>query len=167
MSDPLTVVSGVPQGSVLGPILFNKYVNDLPLAPRSCLTESYVDDTKLYISLPVQDWGKAVVYLNADLLQIRNWCFANRLLLNPDKTKLIIYGSRQILNNIPVIRLSLLGKELIPVHVVKDLGVTFDSSLTFHEHIVKTVSSCFSSLAQINRVKHVFDRSTLLIIINT
>ena len=49
--------------------------------------------------------------------------------------------------------LSLLGKELTPVHVVKDLGVTFDSSLTLHKHIVKTVSSCFSSLAQINRVK--------------
>ena len=53
------------------------------------------------------------------------------------------------------------------MHVVKDLGVTFDSSLTFQEHIVKTVSSCFSSLAQINRVKHVFDRSTLITIINT
>ena len=53
------------------------------------------------------------------------------------------------------------------MHVVKDLGVTFDSSLTFQEHIVKTVSSCCSSLAQINRVKHVFDRSTLITIINT
>ena len=45
--------------------------------------------------------------------------------------------------------------------------MTFDSSLTFHEHITKTVSSCFSSLAQINCVKHVFDRSTLTTIINT
>ncbi|CAH3114601.1 unnamed protein product, partial [Pocillopora meandrina] len=45
--------------------------------------------------------------------------------------------------------------------------VIFDSNLTFHEHIIKTVSTCFSSLAQINRVKHVFDRSTLITIINT
>ena len=87
--------------------------------------------------------------------------------MNPDKTKFIVYGSRQRLQNLPVIRLSVLGKELTPVHVVKDLGVTFDSSLTFQERIVKTVSSCFSSLAQINRVKHVFDRSTLITIINT
>ena len=65
------------------------------------------------------------------------------------------------------IRLSILGKEITPVHVAKDLGVTFDSNLTFHQHIVKTVSSCFSSLAQINRVKHVFDRSTLIKTINT
>ena len=59
--------------------------------------------------------------LNADLLHIRNWCFENRLLLNPDKTKLIVYGSRQRLQTLPVIRLSVLGKELTPVHVVKDL----------------------------------------------
>ena len=65
------------------------------------------------------------------------------------------------------IRLSILGKEITPVHVARDLGVTLDSSLTFHEHIVKTVSSCFSSLVQINRVKHVFDRSTLITIMNT
>ena len=64
--------------------------------------------------------------------------------------------------------LSLLGKEVIPAHVVKDLGVTFDSRLTFsHVHIVKTVSFCFLSLAQINRVKHVFNRSTLTTTINT
>ena len=87
----------------------------------------------------------------------RNRCFENRLLLNPDKTKLVVCGRRQRLQNLPGIRLSLLGKELIPARVVNDLGVTFDSSLTFHELIVKTVFSFFSSLVQINYVKHVFD----------
>ena len=86
----------------------------------------------------------------------RNWSLKNRPFLNPDKTKL----RQQRLQNLPDIRLSLLGKELIPARFAYDLGVTFDSSLTFHELIVKTVSSCFSSLVQINRVKHMFDRST-------
>ena len=115
----------------------------------------------------IHDWAKALADFNVDHLHIGNWCLENRLLMNRDGSKLIVYGSRQRLKNLPVIRLSLLGKELITVHVVKDLGVTFDSSLTFHEHIVKTVSSCFSSISQINRVKHVFDRSTLITIINT
>ena len=61
----------------------------------------------------------------------------------------------------------LLGKELTPVQSAKDLGVTFDPSLSFDCHIVKTVSSCMSSLAQINRVKHVLDKSLLTLIIRS
>ena len=98
------------------------------------------------------EWAKAVADLNVDLQRIRNWCFENRLLLNPDKSKLIVYGSRQRLQSLQDVHLSL-------------LGVTFGSSLTFQEHIVKTVSSCFSSLPQIDCVKHVFDRSTSTTII--
>jgi len=57
-------------------------------------------------------------------------------------------------------------KELLPAKVVKDLDVTFDPNFTFSDHILKTVSSCVSSPAQISRVKHVFDKNTLIIIIN-
>ena len=60
----------------------------------------------------------------------------------------------------------LLGKELEPVTVARDLGVMLDANLTFNEHIVSTVSSCLSRLGQINRVKHFFDKTTLIIIIN-
>ena len=74
---------------------------------------------------------------------------------------IIVYGK-----SLPGIHLSLLGKEVIPAQVVEDLGVTFDPRLTFHVHIIKTISFCFLSLAQINRVKHVFNRSTLTTIIN-
>lgn len=72
LSDPLPFVSGVPQGSILGPVLFSIYVSDLPLTPSSCLIERYVDDTKLYMSFPVHDWAKAVADLNVGLLHIRN-----------------------------------------------------------------------------------------------
>ena len=54
---------------------------------------SYVDDTKLYISF-LAHWANAVGDLNVDLLHILDWCFESRLLRNPDKTKLIVYGSR-------------------------------------------------------------------------
>ena len=64
-----------------------------------CLVESYVDDTKLYMSFQPHDSGNIVAALNEDLVSIRNWCFENGLLLNPDKTKLIIYGSRQMTAN--------------------------------------------------------------------
>jgi hypothetical protein len=60
----------------------------------------------------------------------------------------------------------ILGNDLVPVQTVKDLGVTFDKNLTFNDHTVKNVSSCMSALGQINRVKHVFKKELLVMIIN-
>ena len=167
ISDPLPLASGVPQGSILGPMFFGIYVNDLPSTPKNCLTECYVDDTKLYMSFRPQDSGNSIAAMNEDLVSIRNWCFDNGLLLNHDKTKLIIYGSRQMIAKLPEFRLSLLGKELEPSEFVKDLGVILDKNLTFNEHIIKTVSSCVSALGQISRVKHAFRKDTLITIINS
>jgi len=153
LSGRLPVASGVPQGSILGPLLFNIYVNDLPLVPEHCAPQCYVDDTKLLMSFHLQDQSSVMDKMNKDLLKIRNWCFYNQLLLNPDKTKLVIFGSRQMATKVEDFRLSLLGKELVPVKIVKDLGIILDSNLTYNEHIITTVSACMKRLGQINRVK--------------
>ena len=105
--------------------------------------------------------------MNDDLFKLRNWCFDNRLLLNPDKTKLIVYGNRQMISKLQDFRLTLLGKELLPVDSVKDLGVMFNGKLSFNDHIIKTVSSCMSASGQINRVKHIFRKDILVTIINS
>ena len=94
-SDKLPVVSGVPQRSILGLLLFSIYVNDLPSAARKCSSESYVDDTKLLLSFRISDSNTAMTDLNEDLIRMRNWCFDNLLLLNSDKTKMMVYGSHQ------------------------------------------------------------------------
>ena len=147
LSEPLTVTSGVPQGSILGPLLF--YVNDLPAVPRKCSSQCYVDDTKLLVSFKIEDKINAVIAMNEDLLNVSNWCFNNYLLLNPDKTKLMVFGSRQMLPNLRDFTLSLLGKEFVPIQAAKDLGVTLDPHLTYNDHIVNTVSSSMSCLGQI------------------
>jgi len=104
--------------------------------------------------------------MNKDLLSIWSWCFDNQLLLNPDKTKLVIFGSWQMTAKVSDFRLIPLGKELEPVKAARDLGITLDSNLRYNEHIVSTVSSCMSRLGQVNRIKHIFDKRTLIIIIN-
>ena len=104
--------------------------------------------------------------MNEDLLGLRNWCFRNRLLLNRDKTKLIVSGSRRMTSKLHEFRLSLLGKYISPVQSAKDLGVILDSNLTFDDHIKTTVSECIARLAQISRVKHCLDRTSLLTAIN-
>ena len=96
-------------------------------------------------------------------------CLPNSLLINPDKTKLLLIGTRQMLQNTPAdlaLHVTLLGKELRPVVSAKDLGVNMDATLSFDEHVTSLTSSCLSSLSQINRVKHLLDRNTLLNVIN-
>ena len=147
VSNPIPIKYGVPQGSIQGPLSFHIYVNDLPEAPRNCSTECYVDDTKLFAAFHSQDAQRIVEEMNEDLLGVRNWCFRNRLLLNPDKMKLIVFGSRQMTSKLHEFRLSLLGKDISPVQSAKDLGVILDSDLTFDDHIKTTVSEKYTGIA--------------------
>jgi len=89
--------NGVPQGSILGPLLFSIYMNDLPSVSQCCSVQCcYVDDTKLLLSFQPQDQSQVVTEIDRDLARICNWCFNNQLLLNPDKTKLLVCGSKQM-----------------------------------------------------------------------
>ena len=71
-----------------------------------------------------------------DVFNIRNWCFRNRLLLNPTKTKLMVLGSSQLLPPLQDFSVSLLLKDIFPTQTAKDLGVTLDPYLFFDEHII-------------------------------
>ena len=166
VSDRLQVINGVPQGSILRPLLFSIYMNDLLSVPQHCSVQCYVDDTKLLLSFQSQDQSQVVTEINRDLARICNWCFNNQLLLNPDKTKLLVCGSKQMAAKIDNIQLSLLGKQLTPVKAARDLGVILDTTLTFNDHVRTIVASCMSRLGQINHVKHCFNKRTVILIIN-
>ena len=116
--------------------------------------ESYVDYSKPYLSFSVKDAEDAAARLDADLQRIAAWCCSHSLLINPDTTKLLLFGTRQMLNKVPdSFHVTLLGKENSTVPSARDLGVILDTFLTYDEHITSVVSKCIASLCQINRVK--------------
>ena len=77
LSSSLTVSRGVPQGSILGPLLSNLYINDLPSVCHICSVESYVADSKLYISLCKDDGHRRLEDLRQDLNRFASWCCEN------------------------------------------------------------------------------------------
>ena len=152
---------GVPQGSILGPALFTIYLNNIPSIPDVCSLESYVDDSKLYLSFPVAEASNMIQQINKDLEKIASWCCYNSLLINPEKTKQLVLGTRQMLQRLPAdFHVTLLGKKFTPSPSARDLGLQVDSTLSYDEHVTQTVSSCIGSLCQINRVKHLFGART-------
>ena len=76
----LPLSHGVPQGSILGPLLFNVYVNDLPTVPKACSVESYVDDSKLYLTFQSKDADLAMETMCENLKTVAAWfCFSTVL----------------------------------------------------------------------------------------
>ena len=115
---------GVPQGSILGPALFTIYLNNIPSIPDVCSLESYVDDSKLYLSFSVAEASNVIQQINKDLKKIASWCCYNSLLINPEKTKLLVLGTRQMLQKLPAyFHVTLLGKKITPSPSPRDLGL--------------------------------------------
>ena len=78
---------------------------------------------QLHFKFSVSDSSSAMAAVKQDLRNINKWCVKNSLLINPEKTKLVVVGSAQLIKRLPHISLSLLGKTISPVSFAKDLGV--------------------------------------------
>ena len=96
--------------------------------------DSYVDDTKLYLSISLKDIQVGLSHISEDLKRVAEWCCSNSFLINPKKTKFILFGVPQNLHRLPNISVEFIGQQLKPVASCKVVGILLDSGLTFNEH---------------------------------
>ena len=127
-----TINYGVPQGSVLGPLLFLSYINDLNQAMKLFKVYHFPDDTNvLYLSNSIKKLNKLN---NADLKHLVNWLNANKISLNIKKPKMVIFKSKQKKLE-GDLKIKLCGKRLYPTESVKYLGVKIDTNLSWQYHV--------------------------------
>lgn len=162
-SDLSMVHYGIPQGSVLGPLLFILYVSDIPsIVQRHNLNiHMYADDVLIYGSCHASSETSLCSRISLCLDDIILWCRSNRLLLNAEKSQFLWCSSRPRLKCIPTNQIRIGDTFVSPVTSAKFLGVHLDSCLTFSSHVTKCVSACFSMLRQIRSIKHSVNSSVL------
>ena len=164
-SDWSEVFNGVPQGSVLGPLLFTVLVSDLRDAIKRGRYHMYADDTQLLYSCKCEHVNTTIRDINMDLDEISKFSKKNCLRLNADKSKFIIIGSRQNLKklkNIQMDQVKIDDKVIEREYEAKNLGVTFDEELTWTRHVNLSVAKAYGKLKHGYRFKNFLNESSKL-----
>jgi len=160
---PSAVLYRVPQGSVFGLIPFLLYSADLlQLVIRHHLhLHAYADDTQIYGSCIPPDTDMLQERMSVCVDEVSWWMASNRLLLNPTKTEvlsLLWCESARRQHQIPTGSVRIGNTSVMPVSVVRDLGVYVDADLTMSAHITATVKACFAAPRQIRTVRRSLTR---------
>ena len=151
-SDWAMVTSGIPQGSVLGPILFTIFINDLPISLMSHV-KIFADDTKIYNSVD------NCTLLQDDLDKLIEWSEKWLLPFNIEKCSVVHYGKNNICTPY-----NMANKEVATEHIMKDLGIIFQDDVKFGDHINKIVAKANSKLGLIRNTFQELNASNFIVL---
>ena len=152
VSNKTELIAGVPQGSVLGPLLFILFINDMPLVVKQSIIDIFADDATLQNSS--QKIDEISKNLQLDINYIQTWCKQNDMVLNETKTKSMVIGTKQRLSKLES-NLSLeINNEIIEnSKSEKLLGVFIDQNLDFDKHIDYVCKNVSSKIGLLNKIK--------------
>ena len=156
------VLAGVPQGSILGPLLFLIYINDLPNELKSN-AKLFADDTSLFTI--VKDKNKSANMLNNDLRWISKWAYNWRILFNPDHSKPaqeVVFSREKELQSHPTISLNNFKVER--ASYVKHLGILLDEKLNFKQHIECVILKINKDISVLTKLRYSLSRKSSLTI---
>ena len=174
-SDFLCLLFGVPQGSLLGPILFILYIKHLQrIAARYGLNiQLYADDSQLYIAfhpMKPEETEELKAKINDCLADIRNWMVENYMKLNESKTELLVIGKPLVLRDLDMdISVKFGEVEVLPTECKgdnwKSLGVKLDQCLSMERQLNSVKQKCMWTLSNLQKIGRYFDRETKLMLV--
>ena len=161
-SSAMTVTQGVPQASVLGPLFYIIYANDLSHIIKNCHVAMYADDTVLYSAN--KDFGKSAADLQSDLNLLSDWCSTKGITANTEKTKIMVFGNQNTMRSLPPFDIRFGDAPLLVVQSYKYLGVTLDPQLNYNLHVSRVISSVASKLKQFQRMRSFLNTKAALMV---
>lgn len=151
---------GVPQGSCLGPVLFNLFTSDFPSCVKNCTVHQYADDCQLHLSYVPSFTNQAIVQINEDLNAISRWSSGNGLKLNVGKCIVLHLAPPNIVQALSDVMLD--GESLVVRDSVKTLGVVLDGGLAFSEHVTHSIQRAVGRLRGLYRYRSLLPESVKL-----